>query len=143
MKRRRRRSDRTTPTGVEGGMAAQTVLFDPDGGPISAEIRCGYAQEGSYILTLWETNQVVERFEGNFLDPHDDTHQFTGKANAHAGRLIQCRVEIGITPPITEYAIIVTIWQDGMSIGSLPKSGDAGTATTVGLNLFARLQPRT
>ncbi|HKV75386.1 MAG TPA: hypothetical protein VJN95_12775 [Gemmatimonadales bacterium] len=122
-------------------MPAQSIVFDPEGGPISVEIRCGHAQDGSYILTLWGHNKVLQRFEGNFLDPHDDTHQFSGKASSHAGQLVQCRVEVAITPPITLYAVIVTFWQDGMNCGSLTASGDAGTLNTVGINLFARLEP--
>jgi len=123
-------------------MPAKTVTFNPKGGPLSAEIRCGHAQDGSYVLTLWDKNKVFERFEGNFLDPNDDTHPFTGKASTHAGRLVQCRIEVGITPPITLYAVLLTFWQDGANIGALTESGDAGTANTVGVNLFARLEPR-
>jgi hypothetical protein len=120
---------------------AETVLFHPDGGPVSVEIRSGYAQDGSYILTLWDANTVAERFEGNFLDPHDDTHRLKTKAAALEGRLLQARAEIGITPPITRYAVIVTLFQDGLSLGSLTSSGEARGQITVAVNLFARLQP--
>ena len=123
-------------------MPAQIVSFDPKGGPISAEIRCGYAQDGAYILTLWGDNKIVERFEGNFLDPQDDTHKFAGTAGSHAGRLIQCRSEIGITPPIMHYALIMTLWQNGLALAVLTATGEEKAMMLVTLNLFARLQPR-
>jgi hypothetical protein len=123
-------------------MPAQIVFFDPKGGPISVEIRCGYAQDGAYILTLWGENKIIERFEGNFLDPHDDTHKFAGTPSSHAGQLIQCRAEVGITPPITRYAVIMTIWQNDMAAGVLTTTGDETVMSLVTINLFARLQPR-
>jgi len=121
---------------------AETVLFNPKAGPVSVEIRSGHAQDGSYVLTLWNQNTVAERFEGNFLDPHDDTHQLTTTPKSLVGRLLQARAEIGITPPITRYALIVTLFQDGLSIGSLSRSGEERDRLTVPVNLFARLEPR-
>lgn len=121
---------------------AEKVFFDPEGGPVSVEIRSGHAQDGSYIITLWNENKVAERFEGNFVDPHDDTHKLKTQAKSLDRRLLQARAEIGITPPITQFAVIVTLFQDGMSIGSLTRSGNEPTRITVPVNLFARLLPR-
>ena len=121
---------------------AETLFFDPEGGAVSVEIRSGHAQDGSYSITLWSENKVAERFEGNFIDPHDDTHKLKTQAKSLDGRLLQARAEIGITPPITQFAVIVTLFQDGMSIGSLTRSGNEPTRITVPVNLFARLLPR-
>ena len=121
---------------------AETVFFDPEGGAVSVEIRSGFAQDGSYIITLWNQNKVAERFEGNFIDPHDDTHKLKTQAKSLDGRLLQARAEIGITPPITQFAVIVTLFQGGMSIGSLARSGNEPTRPTVPVNLFARLLPK-
>lgn len=123
-------------------MATKDVAFDADGAALKAEIRCGHAQEGAYILTLWQGNQIVKRWEGTFLNPDDDSYTLPGNAREHVGRLLQCKAEIGLTPPITKYALLLTLWQGAQRLDVLTESGDGVGQTLVPVNLFARLQAR-
>ena len=119
---------------------AEIVKFDPKGGPIHADVHCGFAQDGAYVLTLWSGNSIVQRWEGNFLNPDDDSFQMPGTPAEQAGRLLQCRAEIGIVPPITKYAILMTVWQDDKKLATLAQTGEESKDVLVGVNLFARIE---
>ncbi len=120
-------------------MAIVDVTFKKKGGPITAEIRCGFAQTGAYILTLWDNNDVEERWEGNFLHPHDDSYELPKPVSSNDGRLLQCRAELGILGDVTQWALIMTLWQDGMKLDDVSDSGDAGDDLLVTVNLWAWL----
>lgn len=119
-------------------MATKTVQFDSSGGAIEAEIKCGFAQDGAYILTLWEGNQIVQRWEGNFLNTDDDRHELPGPTADHDGRILQCRVEVNIEPPIMDYAVGMVLTQDGAELDVVEETGQA-PAGLKGVNLFANL----
>ncbi len=118
----------------------QEIAIDPNGAEIKAEVRIGYAHEGAYVLTLWEGNSVKKRWEGNFIDPEDDTYTLPGTAGEQTGCLLQCRAEIGIVPGLWKWALLVTLWQGDQKIGSMTASGEAeDDDILVPINLFARL----
>lgn len=123
-------------------MATENVDFNPSGNPIKAEITCGFAQDGAYILTLWDGNQIVQRWEGNFLNTDDDAYVLPGPASSHDGRVLQCRAEVSIEPPIDDYSFKMTLTQDGAEIAVVEESGKAPLGSLKGVNLFARLAAR-
>lgn len=118
----------------------QEIVIDRNGAKVKAEIRIGYAHEGAYVLTLWAKNEIKQRWEGNFIDPTDDTYTLPGTAKEQVGRLLQCRAEIGIVPGIEKWALLVTIWQGNQKVGVMSDSGEVSAdQVLVPVNLFARL----
>jgi hypothetical protein len=117
---------------------APDITFDPKGPRLEAEVRCGFAQAGAYVLTLWDQNQVHTRWEGTFFDPSDDTHALPGKAAEHNGRIVQCLFSVEIIPPNKQYALLLTIWQGDKKLGVLTAAGETDQPEVI-KNLFARL----
>ena len=103
---------------------AETITFDPSGGPLSAEVRCGYAQVGAYYLKLWESNTLVLNEEGTFFNPDDDRYELPGEASEQAGRLLQCTATIELLPPEKRYQLTLALIQDGSEIGSAVAEGE-------------------
>lgn len=121
-------------------MPTKDVQFDTSGGPVGVDVRCGQAQDGAYVLTLWDGNEVVKRWEGNFLNPDDDHYTLPEPTSAHAGRVLQCKFEISIEPPIDEYDASMTLSQDGDELDTLREAGQAPSGSVKSVNLFARLK---
>ena len=116
---------------------AEIVPFDPKGPPLRAEIRCGHAQAGAYILKLWDGNKVVQREEGTFFDPSEDSYVLKGTAAKQSGRLLQCTAELEIIPPIKQYVLLVTIWQGDEKVAVLTASGETDEPQVM-RSLYAR-----
>jgi hypothetical protein len=121
-------------------MAQKEISFDRDGLALSAEVKLGFAQEGAYILTLWSGNQITERWEGNFLNSDDDAYDLSGNAADYDGRILQARFEIGIVPPIDQYAATLVLTQGEQVLDTIEEQGNANGQTFVGVNLFAILK---
>jgi hypothetical protein len=119
----------------------KTVRFKKNGGPIVADIKCGYAQPGAYTLLLWEANvnQVVMEKKGNFLNPDDDSYELPLPNELNHGRLLDCLTTVVITPPIKDYQIDLKISQDGKILGVETGSGRSD-AITVLVELFVKLE---
>ena len=117
---------------------ATEVKFDPSGAALKAEVRCGHAQAGAYILKIWKANNVVQKEEGTFFDPDDDTYELTGSIEEQAGRLVQCTATVELIPPIKQYALLMTIRQGNQQIGALTFSGETD-APQITSSLFAKL----
>ena len=117
------------------------VIFRKDGGPIVAEVKCGYAQAGAYNLLLWEAdiNKVVMRQEGNFINPDDDSYQLPTPNEDNDGRIVDCLATINLTPPIKDYQVDLKIYQDDKELGVDRASGQSD-ATTVTVRLFKTLK---
>lgn len=120
-------------------MSVGEITFSGAGGPVTAEIRSGFAQTGAYILTLWDDNQVAVRWEGNFLDAVDDTHELPTPVAVVAGCLLQCRAEIGILPGVAKWALTMTLWQDTVKLAEVSAEGEENEKQLVTVNLWARL----
>ena len=97
----------------------QTVKFKKNGGPITVEIRAGYAQPGSYSLFLWEANvnKIVFEAKGNFINTDDDKYQLPLPNDVNDGRIIDVVIILVITPPINNYYVEVIVEQDKVVIG--------------------------
>ena len=121
-------------------MATKDVHLNPTGSSVEVEVRCGQAQEGAYVLTLWDGNTKVARWEGNFLNTDDDKYTLPGDASEQDGRILQCKFEIGITPPITRYHAEMEVMQNGTSVEILDESGDGAGRNLVPVNLFGNLK---
>ena len=99
--------------------------FKKDGGPIMAEVTAGQAQVGSYDLKLWEANrnEIVQRWEGDFLNPDDDKYPLPQPNEANHKRRIQAVVVITLVPPIDKYSTNLIITQDGRELDKISQTG--------------------
>jgi len=118
----------------------KTVRINPQGGSVSAEVRCGFAQPGSYVLRLWAANEnrILLREEGNFINSQDDTYVLPETARDNHGRIVQALVAVAITPPETRYQSDLVIRQDGAEVGRESLSGTS-SEPSVALNIFLTL----
>ncbi len=121
-------------------MPTKTVEFNKAGGPVTVEVRCGQAQDGAYIITLWNRNSIAERHEGNFLNTDDDAYELGGTAEGHDGHTVQCKAEINIEPGNPRYALTLQVRQDGAVLDVVEESGTAAEGTLKAVNLFAELK---
>lgn len=118
----------------------ETVRFKKSGGPITVNINCGYAQPGSYVLILWEanSNSVVFKKEGNFINDEDDVFVLPTPINKNDGRILDLGAKLMIIPSITDYHVEINITQDGNTIGNLSQTGNS-TGQFVTVQIFAQL----
>jgi hypothetical protein len=121
----------------------QIALFDPEGGPLIAEVLSAHAQPGSYTILLWEAdaNQVVFTARGNFINPDDDAHRLPGDAVEQAGRLVETIATVVVTPPIEQYRVSLRVIQDDTVLAVETQDGTAPTLGTVTVDLFIGLEP--
>lgn len=118
----------------------KTVKIDPNGGPVTAEVRCGFAQPGSYTLLLWAANEnrVLQRWDGNFINSDDDAYVLPGDGAGHDGRIVQCIATLVITPPIRDYQVDLEISQGGRVLGGDSARG-SNASGAVPVTLFVEL----
>jgi len=116
--------------------------FNPTGGPITATVASGFAQPGSYTLFLWEAhaNKIVLSARGNFINSDDDTYKLPLPNPQNQDRIVQAIDTVGITLPIRNYDLRLTIHQDGGDIGEETVTGQAKDPS-VTADLFLRLEP--
>ena len=109
----------------------ETAKFKKDGGAIFADVKAGFAQPGSYSIFLWEanTNQVVEKYEGNFINTDDDKFKLPQPISDNNNRIVDVGVTFKITPPIKDYFAEVIITQDGNKIGGDQQQGTTDEQT--------------
>lgn len=119
----------------------QTVTFNPGGGPLVADIRCGFAQPGAYTLLLWESNQnlVVMEKRGNFINADDDAYELPTPTAQNDGRLAECIATVVVTPPIKDYVVSLVISQDGRELGADTATGQSDGGV-VPIDLFVNLR---
>lgn len=120
-------------------MPTKDVPFDPSGDPIEVEIRRGYDQEGSYVLTLWEGRTVVKRWEGDFLSD-DDRYELPGSAADHDGRKLECAARLNIEPPVDGFSLDMILTQSGEELDVVSDEGRAEPGSLHPVNLFANLE---
>ncbi len=102
---------------------AEIVRFDLNGGPLTIDIRCGFAQDGSYFVKEWNDNDEVQKWQGHFNDSIEDRYELPGEAKDHDGHFLQCRAEVGIVPPLMEHMVAFSIIQDGRTLATLTDTG--------------------
>ncbi|HEX8321562.1 hypothetical protein [Longimicrobium sp.] len=118
----------------------KTATFNPNGGPIIAEVTPGSAAVGSYTILLWEANAnlVVMRRDGNFINTADDAYTLPEPNEHNDGRIVECIATVVITPPVDTYNVDLVIRQDGNEIGGDSASGSDASGT-VTVDLFVQL----
>jgi hypothetical protein len=116
------------------------VRFDPEGGPIFASVSSGFAQPGSYTLYLWEAhaNKIVLKTRGNFLNTDDDEYKLPRPNLDNDGRIVECLTTVVITPPIDDFTLRLSIYQNGAEIGADQSAGKSNSPT-VTADLFVQL----
>jgi hypothetical protein len=116
----------------------KTVPYNPAGGPITAEIRSGFAQPGSYTLLLWkaDANQILMEKNGNFINPDDDAYELPGDDNNRC--IVECVATVVVTPPVTDYRVDLVISQDGQVLGGDTAAG-SNASGVVPVDLFVQL----
>jgi hypothetical protein len=75
---------------------------------------------------------------GNFLNTDDDTYELLLPNDQNHERIVECLATAVITPPITNYALRLSIQQDGAEIG-FDELADKATTPTVTADLFVLL----
>ncbi len=118
----------------------KTVRFNPSGGPLSAEVRSGHAQPGSYLLRLWaaDDNTILLSKEGNFINTADDEYGLPDPPEANDRRIVQAFAVLALTPPVGDYSVDLVIHQDGAELGREAASGQSEN-TSLPVNLFLKL----
>jgi hypothetical protein len=109
----------------------EIAKYKKNSGAIYAEVKAGFAQPGSYSIFLWEANvnQVVEKYEGNFINTDDDKFKMPEPIAENNGRIVDVGVTFKIIPPIKDYFAEVIITQDGNKIGSDQQQGTTNEQT--------------
>jgi len=127
-------------------MSLKEVEFDLDGPPLTAEVRSGFGQLGSYRLLLWEaeSNVVLEDWPGNFLNPDDDEYPLPGPPAHQHNRICEALISLALVPPHT-FDVSLVIHQGDEEIGSvedIDEEGDpdANKPKQVWFDLFLKLK---
>ncbi len=120
---------------------SQTVHFDPAGGPLSARLRCDFANAGSFGLLLLEHDRVtiVEEFRDDFSSPPQNTHQLPGAAADQDGRVLDFVATVGILDASGAFAVAMTIVQDGRELATAATDPKTSTSQTENCELAVAL----
>ena len=108
--------------------AMTKVKFDPTN-PSALRIAINYEGviQASYIYTLWEadSNVIVERHEGNNLNPDDDKYKLPQPNIQNNGRVIEVRSSfVGLDKDnYSDYKIEIGFFQGAEKIGSGEEAG--------------------
>lgn len=102
--------------------------FNPaDPSPLKVKITYYGKLQAAYIYTLWEgdSNVIVQRHEGNNLNPQDDVYELPLPTADHNGRIIEVRSSFIGTYPEThpDYQIDVEVFQGDALLGTDTDSG--------------------
>jgi hypothetical protein len=119
----------------------KTVHFDPNGGPVSAEIRSGFGNPGSYTLRLWERDsnaKAMPDVAGNFINADDDEHELPVPVADNDGRIVETFVTIAPMPGESQYFASLRIIQDRRLLSESSVQGKTDQPT-VTLDLFMKL----
>ena len=120
-----------------------TVHFTPTGAPLSALIRCAFANPGSYGLTLLGpgATTVVQQWKADFETIAQNTHVL-GAASEQNGRVLDVIASVGLLDPAKVYAVFLTVIQDGKELGTVSETG-TGTGVTKLVELIVMLSGAT
>jgi hypothetical protein len=108
-------------------------------GPLRIEIVSGFAHPGTYRLFLWEANRNSSQKigQGNFTSSEDDAFQLDSSP-VQDGRTLQCLANVNPLGDGCQFAVTMTVSQNGAVIGSDTVTGSA-SLPTVTLQIFLRL----
>lgn len=111
--------------------------FDPQGGPVTAEVTLSNGKEGSYTLYLWESasNTIVQKWRGNFQNAADDAYELPKPLAKLDGRLVEALVTVARGPAKAK----LTITQGGEVLQTAELAVPKG-AIGVSPDLFIQLE---
>lgn len=111
--------------------------FDPEGGPVTAEVTLSNGKEGSYTLYVWEraSNTIVQKWRGNFQNAADDSYALPKPQSKLDGRLVEALVTVARGPA----KATLTIAQDGEVLQTAELAVPKG-AIGVSPDLFIQLE---
>jgi hypothetical protein len=119
-----------------------TITFDAAGGTLFAEVRAGFANPGSYTLTLWEKNsnsKAMPDREGNFINSDDDKYPLPTPVSQNDGRIVETFVTLSPPAGSKKYVATLTISQGSTVLGEVSVPGETDDPS-VTLDLFAKLK---
>jgi hypothetical protein len=108
----------------------KTVIFAPEGGPLSVQLLAPPALPGHYSLTLLDPDRfTIIKDWGNlaFGSAAANTHELPGSAADQNGRILQALTSVGIVDADGSWAVSMTIVQDGLPL--VESVADSGTTT--------------
>lgn len=88
--------------------------FDPAAGALAVGVECDPNRNGSYTIMLWEadTNRIVKRYPGNFINSDDDEYELDLPTSAHAGRLVEAMVVVAVPPGVGPSEVSLSVSQN-------------------------------
>ena len=119
----------------------KTVLFDPGGEPLAAEVRCGFASPGSYVLRLWERDSNAKAMpdaEGNFINADDDVHALPVPVVQNDGRIVESFVTISPPSGTKQFFASLRIIQGNRLLDEVAVVGETDQPS-VTVDLFVKL----
>lgn len=116
------------------------IPFDPDGGPVIVTLTCGQAQMGTYTLRLWSPDGMTEikKARGSFFDEEEDVYPLPVPTADNERRLLQCRARVWLIQGNKNYAVFMTVSQDGEELGEVFEEDETDEVTIV-VDLRGRL----
>ncbi|MDR6564642.1 MULTISPECIES: hypothetical protein [unclassified Arcicella] len=103
------------------------VKIDPAGQMVAVKITFEGLIIASYQYVLWEaqSNQILEKKDGNNQNPFDDTYSLPLPVAKNVGRIIDVRTRfVGLDTDISkEYTISVAVFQNGKMIDEAVDKG--------------------
>jgi len=110
---------------------------------LSALVRCGFANPGSYGLTLLGTGAttIVHQWKADFGSIAQNTHVL-GAASEQNGRVLDVIASVGLLDPAKSYSVFLTVVQDGKELGTASETG-TGTGLTKLVELIVMLSGAT
>ena len=120
-----------------------TVHYTPTGGSLSALVRCGFANPGSYGLTLLGpgATTMVQQWKADFGTVALNTHVL-GAASDQNGRVLDVIASVGLLDPTKSYSVFLTVIQDEKELGTVSETG-TGTGLTKLVELIVMLSGAT
>ena len=119
----------------------KVVLFDSNGGPVSAEVRSGFGNPGSYTLRLWERDSNAKAMEdvvGKFINAEDDEHDLPVPVAENDGRIVETFVTISPPPGEKQFFASLRIIQDSRLLNETSVQGQTDQPS-VTIDLFVKL----
>ncbi|MEO7363116.1 MAG: hypothetical protein ABI120_22475 [Gemmatimonadaceae bacterium] len=116
-----------------------TAHFKQTGGPLLVMVRCGFANPGSYGLTLLGpgATTIVQQLQADFGTVAQNTHEL-GAASKQNGRVIDVIAAVGLLDPAKAYSVFLTVIQDDQELGTISEIG-TGTGLTKLVELIVML----
>jgi hypothetical protein len=103
--------------------------FDPDAGPITARLICGFAQQGRYTYFLWDTvaNRQLDTASGLIGDDEPDEVEVPDPISDHHMHAIEFLGTVNLEPPLLNFSVVLQAVQGGRVLATAPARAGTGT----------------